>query len=372
MDKKIRREKEEQKKLLAGQQQTPGKRMPKLKITKGRLGQKLKKKGDDDDDMDKGKEKFQAREIRGMEELYWTVKQAKKTLEHMKQQYESDKIYDLFYEAQELYTEPRKRMQIELLREMIFELKRQFNKEFGELEQYKEDQVFLIKEKNDQIRELLTNLKHEEELFEPPTHPLEMPEHIFEVKEDEITVEKYLTKEERAKLEEERRKQEEREKALQGDNVGQRGLKSMMGGTELIIKKDNNPLEAELQREDWMSKPWEEMNEEERQRLKEFEQKEKDFKEKRRKAWEQDLKKAKADIIEIQLRFEERMLTLFKKRMFFEVRIMEQELYIIRLTIMLHDAKETRSDEVKYSAEREATEAALREKQALIDTFHEF
>lgn len=64
------------------------------------------------------------------------------------------------------------------------------------------------------IKELLNNLKQEEEIFEPQSHPLENPEHIFEVKEDEITVEKFLTKEERAKNEEEKRKQEEREKAL--------------------------------------------------------------------------------------------------------------------------------------------------------------
>jgi hypothetical protein len=51
-----------------------------------------------------------------------------------------------------------------------------------------------------------------------------------------------LTKEERAKVEEERRKQEERERALQGDNVGQRGLKQMMGGTELNLKKDQNNI----------------------------------------------------------------------------------------------------------------------------------
>ena len=63
---------------------------------------------------------------------------------------------------------------------------------------------------------------------------------IFEVKDDEILVEKYLTKEERAKLDEEKRKIDERERALQGDNVGQRGLKSMMGGTELNLKKDKD------------------------------------------------------------------------------------------------------------------------------------
>jgi len=78
----------------------------------------------------------------------------------------------------------------------------------------------LIKEKNEMISELLSNLKQEEELFEPKSHSLENPEQILEVHPDEIKVERYLTKEERAKQEEERRIKEEREAALKGDNVG--------------------------------------------------------------------------------------------------------------------------------------------------------
>lgn len=181
-----------------------------------------------------------------------------------------------------------------------------------------------------------------------------------------------MTKEERAKLEEERRKQEERERALQGDNVGQRGLKSMMGGTELNLKKDQNMIQTELVREEWMNKPYDEMNDEEKLKFKEFEIKEKEFKEKQRKAWEQELKKIKGDIIEIQLRFEERILTLFKKKLFFDVRVMEQELYIIRLTIMLHDGKETVVDQKKYFEEREKLEGELKHKEEMIQTFYNF
>ena len=76
---------------------------------------------------------------------------------------------------------------------------------------------------------------------------------------------------------------------LQGDNVNQRGLKAMLGGTELILKKDKNELESELVREEWMNKPEEEMNDEERAKFEEFLEKEREFKEKRRKAWEQEL-----------------------------------------------------------------------------------
>jgi len=156
------------------------------------------------------------------------------------------------------------------------------------------------------------------------------------------------------------------EKLLQGDNVNQRGLKAMLGGTELILKKDKNELESELVREEWMNKPEEEMNDEERQRFEEFLEKEREFKEKRRKAWEQELKKHKQDIIDYQLRFEERLLSLYKKKLFYDVRIMEQELYIIRLTIMLHDTIETGKDKAKYEAEAAELEDKLQAKEELI------
>ena len=58
---------------------------------------------------------------------------------------------------------------------------------------------------------------------------------------------------------------------MKGDNVGQRGLKTMLGGTELILKKDKGNIETELIREDWMNKPVEEMTNEEQEKLKEFE-----------------------------------------------------------------------------------------------------
>jgi hypothetical protein len=146
----------------------------------------------------------------------------------------------------------------------------------------------------------------------------------------------------------------------------------MMGGTELNLKKDKATLDQELVREDWMNKPFDDMTDDEKTKFKEFEQKEKEFKEKQRKAWEQDLKKIKGEIIEIQLRFEERLLTLFKKKLFVDVRILEQELYLIRLVIMLHDGKETRFEEQKYRDEMTRLEGEKTVKETLISTFRGF
>jgi hypothetical protein len=44
----------------------------------------------------------------------------------------------------------------------------------------------MIKEKNELIKELLANLKGEDELFEPDTHLLENPDHIFNVSDADV------------------------------------------------------------------------------------------------------------------------------------------------------------------------------------------
>jgi hypothetical protein len=82
-----------------------------------------------------------------------------------------------------------------------------------------------------------------------------------------------------------------------------------------------------------MDKKEDDMNDDEKTKLKEFLQREKEYLDKRRKAWDQQLKKVQSDIFEIVTKFEERLLMLKKKRLFFEARVLEQELYIIRLNV---------------------------------------
>jgi hypothetical protein len=270
-------------------------------------------------------------------------------------------IYDLLYDAFELYTDQRKRNQIELIREVIFELKRDYNEEFKTLLAAKGEELYKIKEKMETIAELQSNLKHNIEEYVEKTHPLENPDLIFKIDPSEIKVEKYLTAEDKARIAEEERRRLEREAKLKGDTVGQRGLKVMMGG-ELTFKKEKSSLDQELVREDWMNKPDEEMTEDERSRFKEFLQKEKEFKEKQRKAWEFTMKNVRAEIVDIEWKFEEKFLALNKKRLFYEHRIYEQELYIIRLIIMMHEGRETRASQHKYSDELEQLRKEQKEK----------
>ena len=217
---------------------------------------------------------MQTIEIKGMEEIHWKVSFIKlfnKVGEDLKKTFENLNAYDILYDAFDLYTNKRKRTQIEIIKKVVFELKTDFNKEFYDLENKKIDYSMLIKEKNERIREILYNLKEsDKDVEEVEKHLLEIPGHILEIDEKEVPGVKYLTKEERAIKDEEERKAREREEALKGDNVQQRGLKSMMGGNELNLKKDKNLLENPYEMEDWMSKPEDQMNDDEKARFREF------------------------------------------------------------------------------------------------------
>lgn len=66
------------------------KKIPILKITKGKLGTKTKKKADDDDDMGADKNKMVSREIKGMEEMHWRIFFQLQDIEKAKDKIEKD------------------------------------------------------------------------------------------------------------------------------------------------------------------------------------------------------------------------------------------------------------------------------------------
>lgn len=140
----------------------------------------------------------------------------------------------------------------------------------------------------------------------------------------------------------------------------------MLGGNRLEFKKEKNKIDDELVREEWMNKPEGDMNDEERQKLREFEQRLKDSQDKQRKQWEVNLARVKQEITEIKSKFEEQLYQLYKKRIFYDARIYEQELQIIRLTIALHDVKETASNVQKYNNNFEEIQKKLEVKKEFV------
>jgi len=191
---------------------------------------------------------------------------------------------------------------------------------------------------------------------------LEDPKHILEVKDEEVKAERYLTKEERAIKEEEDRKRRAFEEAMRGDTLQQRGLKSMLGGNELNLKKDKNKVQDLIEPEEWMSKPEEQMNEDEKSRWEDFKKRRAEQEEKYRKAWKQDQKRLEAEVQSLKERFEEDFLKMYKRRLFYQARIYEQELYIIRLVIMLSDVKQTAENIAKFNSESSKLEQEFQEK----------
>ena len=108
------------------------------------------------------------------------------------------------------------------------------------------------------------------------------------------------------------------------------------------------------------------MTEDEKQRFAEQLQKERDLVEKQRKQWKINLKRVEGDILEIQAKFEESLLELYKFRLFHDARIYEQELYIVRLIIMLHDIRETKDNKGKFEEDLLKQEQELEEKRQFV------
>jgi hypothetical protein len=82
---------------------------------------------------------------------------------------------------------------------------------------------------------------------------------------------------------------------------------------------------------------------------------------------ESELMKRRKEIDDIKHTFEERLLELYKKRLFYEARIYEQELYIIRMIIMLHEKRETHIDKIKFRKEREKLMHELEKKTTYLE-----
>ena len=267
---------------------------------------------------------------------------AKKKASDLKEGEEAEiPVWELLYPTWQLYTPTRKRTQAYLMQQLVRDLKEGFNLEFKKWEGLREKQLDLIHEKNVGMAEKLEKLRAPKDLFIPKTFILQTPAKVLEVIESEITVEKYLTREEREAAEELRRKEEERLKRLEADDAGRRALSQMMGGT-LERKQDAYAaLDEQLEREDWMkSTSLEDMTDEQRQKMKEFEEKEKKMaeeKEKQRKMLEGEVRRFRAEIKDICDKYDQKVKELFILRLTTEYQIFEQELTIIHLALSVRE-----------------------------------
>ena len=129
-------------------------------------------------------------------------------------------------------------MQITLIQEAIYNIKENFNKEFELIMQRKNQEIAKIKEKNMRLKQIYTDLNENKQLIEPKFGDAENPELLLEVRDEEVTVEKYLTPEQQ-KLLDEKLAEEARKRELERlDNWRERGLMDMMNGVLQIRRED--------------------------------------------------------------------------------------------------------------------------------------
>ena len=200
----------------------------------------------------------------------------KKEEEAAKAEEQAEEIFNedewqLLYNSFELFSDNAKRNQIVMMKHMIVRIKEAFNKEFEKIMKVRQSQNELINDKNKRIEEICEELKKPNECIISRTNIVESNEDVLEVDPAEVGFERYLSREEREKLEKERLKEEERLRKLAEDDASVRALAKMMGGT--LEEKKTSVLEVTVEREKWMDKPAEEMSEEEKVKLKEYEQK---------------------------------------------------------------------------------------------------
>lgn len=106
----------------------------------------------------------------------------------------------------------------------------------------------------------------------------------------------------------------------------------MMGGT--LLEKKETPLTETLEREDWMDKPVEEMDDDQRAKLREFDVRQQKLQEEREKITKNlknELMQLNNQTQEIQKHFDDKLLVLQKRKLEFDQRINEQYLVLITL-----------------------------------------
>ncbi|KAJ3149314.1 Cilia- and flagella-associated protein 43 [Geranomyces michiganensis] len=275
----------------------------------------------------------------------------------------------LLFSPFELTTNDRRRIQTVLLAHQVHLLKNAFNERFMEVAQQKRDEIARIEERSERARGIMDELgwtgAERIEIVKPVLHDDEVPERVVEVRDDEISVERFLSAEEQARAAEKQRMDAERARAAAVDNVRDRALTMMMNNTLADRSSEEEGLKAVVQQPDFMAaKPPADWTDEERKIAKEYEKKlsvQKEEMEKTRKALETELKKLLAGISELCDAFDATTLRagLFNQKLATDTRIYTYELQLIKLNSALLYAEE---DESKEAAINQALEECKAEK----------
>lgn len=243
--------------------------------------------------------------------------------------------------------------QIILLQDVIYQVKTAFNTEFDEVHRQKVWELTNIRERNQRIKEIMTELDLKEKIWEPSLTVAEWPEMLLTVDDSEIKAERYLTPEQ--KEEEKKKLEEQQQLAANGDTMRDRALDSMMGGVLEVKKEDILKLEIPPP-EFVLNKPASQWTEEEKRMHKEYQKKSKELsedKEKYKKLIENEMKKLQLATKEATEKFDETLTKLFEKKVKCEMAINQEELKMTFLVDSLLIEEEMRNREVELKLKLE-------------------
>lgn len=96
----------------------------------------------------------------------------------------------LLFNAFDLKSNERRRIQSTILGECIQDIKVQFNEKFKETARAKQDEIGKIEEKNERIALILAQLGTTEDIYHPELDQDEIPESIITVNDSEVKIEK--------------------------------------------------------------------------------------------------------------------------------------------------------------------------------------
>ena len=245
-----------------------------------------------------------------------------------------------FYNQFEVYSCEQKWMQILLIQDAIYKIKENFNKEFEQVMQRKQQELAKVKEKNQRIKQIYVDLDENRTLKEAIMSEVENPEMLFEVKDEEIKVEKYLTPEQRRLLEEQLAEEARKRELERLDNWRDRGLMEMMGGVLQIRREDelkkDIPVPSfvkEKAQEDWSA--------DEIKQYQIYEQKVKELNEEREKLRKQlnaEVGKLQEQIQECYSNFDNILFQLHYRKVKTQQAVYQEELKITRLlnSLVIH------------------------------------
>ncbi|XP_059620690.1 cilia- and flagella-associated protein 43-like, partial [Phlebotomus argentipes] len=124
-----------------------------------------------------------------------------------------------------------------------------FNEQFNDLQERKEREMEIVKERNNRLRDiqselnilselLETNIVYEDEIIDPEYTPEEKPHTIVQVTDEEVPVEPYISPSMRELMEKEAFEAEQKRLALMADDFRERALQQMMDGVLEIRWED--------------------------------------------------------------------------------------------------------------------------------------